>query len=118
MTPVQRPAPVAQGPVVLTATAPSWIQVTDQGKSLFSGELAPGQSFTVPATATAPLLKAGKPEALRVNVGSAVAPPVGPAGKVASNISLLPADLMRGPAPAPAAGTAPSAQPQGNTIAR
>jgi cytoskeleton protein RodZ len=112
--PVQRQAPVAQGPVVLTATAPAWIQVTDQGKSLFSGELAPGQSFTVPATATAPLLKAGKPEALRVNVGSAVAPPVGPAGKVASNISLLATDLMRGPASAPAPAGQPQVQAQGN----
>ena len=113
--PPAAPAPAAaQGPVVLTATAPAWIQVTDQGKSLFSGELAAGQSFTVPPSATAPLLKAGKPEALRVNVGSAVAPAVAPAGKVASNISLLPADLMRGPSAAAATPT----QPQTNTSAR
>ena len=104
------PAPTAaQGPVVLTATGPAWIQVTDQGKTLFSGELAPGQTYTVPATATAPLLKAGKPEALRVNVGNSVAPPVGPPGKVASNVSLLPADLMRGGAQNAAAGAVPAA---------
>ena len=96
----------AQGPVVLTATGPAWIQVTDQGKILFEGQLQPGQAYTVPATATAPLLKAGKPEALRATVGSVVAPPVGPPGKVASKVSLKPADLLRGPgtvAPAPAA---------------
>jgi cytoskeletal protein RodZ len=87
--------PAAQGPVVVTAVAPAWIQVTDQGKSLFEGELQPGQAFTVPATATAPLLKAGKPEALKITVGSAVAPPVGPAGKVASKVSLKGEDLMR-----------------------
>lgn len=117
-TPAPAPAPVAQGPVVLTATAPSWIQVTDQGKTLFSGELAAGQSFTVPPAATAPLLKAGKPETLRVNVGSAVAPPVGPPGKVASNVSLLPADLMRGPGAAPAPGAQPpAAPPQTNSTA-
>ena len=102
------PAAAAQGAVVLTATAPAWIQVTDQGTTLFSGELAQGQSFTVPPTAKAPILKAGKPEALRVTVGTTVAPPVGPAGKVASKVSLAPADLMRGGAqpanaPAPAA---------------
>jgi cytoskeleton protein RodZ len=91
-----QPAAAAQGPVVLTAVAPAWIQVTDQGKSLFSGMLAPGQTFAVPQTASAPLLKAGKPEALKVTVGNAVAPPVGPAGKVAANVSLLPSDLMRG----------------------
>src|SRR3954453_22600108 len=39
----------AQGLVVLMATAPAWIQVTDQGKSLFQGQLQPGQSYTVPA---------------------------------------------------------------------
>jgi cytoskeletal protein RodZ len=94
----------AQGPVVLTATAPAWIRVTDGGKSLYEGVLQPGQSFTVPPTATAPLLRAGAPEALRINVGNAVAPAVGPAGKVTSNVSLKPADLMRGPSPtAPAA---------------
>jgi len=104
------PAGAAQGPVVLTATGPAWIQVTDQGKTLFMGELQPGQTYTVPATATDPLLKAGKPEALRINVGSAVAPPVGPPGKVASKVSLKPADLLRGPAqPAAAARAQPAA---------
>lgn len=113
--PANRPAPQAaapaaavQGPVVLTAVAPAWIQVTDQGKSLFQGELQPGQSFTVPQTATAPLLKAGKPEALKVTVGSAVAPPVGPAGKVASKVSLKGEDLMRGGASATPAPAAPA----------
>ncbi len=109
--PVQAPAPAAaQGPVVLTATGPAWIRVTDQGKALFEGVLQPGQTYTVPPTATAPLLRAGAPEALRINVGSAVAPPVGPAGQVTSNVSLLPADLMRGPAaPAAPTGAAPAA---------
>jgi cytoskeleton protein RodZ len=90
----------AQGPVVLTASAPAWVRVTDQGKTLFEGMLQPGKDYQVPQTATAPLLRAGAPEALRIMVGQAVAPPVGPAGQVTSNVSLLPADLMRGPAPA------------------
>jgi cytoskeleton protein RodZ len=120
--PAQQPQPAApaaapgvpQGPVVLVATGPAWIQVTDQGKSLFQGELAPGQTYAVPATAVAPLLKAGKPEALQIKVGSATAPQVGPPGKVASNVSLKPADLMRGPAQ-PAA-SAPSASPPSAAI--
>jgi len=115
--PVQAPQPaapapaqqtVAQGPVVLTASAPAWIQVKDQGKTLFEGQLAAGQSYTVPPTATAPVLRAGAPEALRVTVGTATAPPVGPAGVVASNVSLRPADLMRGPGQAPAPNAAPT----------
>jgi len=105
--PLQAPAAAVspQGPVVLTATAPAWIQVTDQGKSLFQGELQAGQTYTVPITATAPVLKAGKPEALTVTVGSTTAPPVGPAGRV-TTVSLLPADLLKGPAAA-----APASQP-------
>ena len=106
--PAPQPAQPASGPVVLTATEPAWIQVTDGGRTLFSGELAAGQTFTVPQDAAAPLLKAGKPEALRVTVGSATAPPVGQPGRVASNVSLAPADLMRGgTAASPPAPSAP-----------
>jgi cytoskeletal protein RodZ len=115
--PAASPPAQAQGLVVLTATAPAWIQVTDQGKSLFQGELQPGQTYNVPPTAVAPELKAGKPEALRINVGATVAPSVGPPGKVASHVSLKPADLLRGPAPvaAPPSGPAPSSQPAATT---
>jgi cytoskeletal protein RodZ len=95
------PAPTT-GPVVLAATAPAWIQVTDQGKTLFQGELQPGQTYTVPATVTAPMLKAGKPEALKVNIGTTAVPQVGPAGKV-TTVSLLPADLLKAPSAAPPA---------------
>ena len=110
----QAPAPVAapaapHGPVVLTATGPAWIRVTDQNKPLFEGVLQPGQSYTVPATATAPLLRAGAPEALKITVGTAVAPAVGPAGQVTSNVSLKPADVMRGPAADAPTGAAPAA---------
>jgi cytoskeleton protein RodZ len=106
--PAPQPGQPASGPVVLTATEPAWIQVTDGGRTLFSGELAAGQSFTVPQDAAAPLLKAGKPEALRVTVGSATAPPVGTPGRVASDVSLAPADLMRGgTAASPPAPSAP-----------
>ncbi|HEU0284111.1 MAG TPA: RodZ domain-containing protein [Sphingomicrobium sp.] len=108
--PPPQPAGAPTGQVILTATEPAWIQVTDGGRTLFSGELAAGQSFTVPQNATTPLLKAGKPEALRVTVGTATAPPVGPAGRVASDVSLAPADLMRGGGATPAT-PAPSAPP-------
>lgn len=95
--PAAQPA-AAQGPVVLTGTAPAWIRVTDQGKTLFEGMLQPGKTYEVPQNATAPMLRVGAPEALRITVGQAVAPAVGPAGQVTSNVSLLPADLMKGPA--------------------
>jgi len=101
----------ASGAVVLTATGPAWIQVTDQGKTLFQGALQQGQSYTVPAGMTAPMLKAGKPEAIRVAVGTTVVPQVGPAGKV-TTVSLLPADLLKPPAATPTAAAAePTAAP-------
>ena len=101
----------AQGQVVLTAIDSVWLQVSQKGgASLFSGMLQPGQTYAVPPTATAPVLKTGKPEALRINVGNTVAPPVGPPAATVSNVSLLPADLLKGgktaapvPAPPPAA---------------
>lgn len=111
--PAAAPAPVAaQGPVVITANEPVWLQVSEKGGvTLFSGELAAGQRFDVPATATAPVLKTGKPEALRISVGTADAPPVGPAATTVRDVSLLGPDLMRGPAAVqpPAPGTAPPA---------
>lgn len=104
---VPAPAPAAQGPVMLTATAPAWVQVTDQGKTLFEGTLQPGQTYAVPPGASAPMLKAGKPEALRVTVGTATAPPIGPPGRV-TTVSLAGASLMKGPS----ASAAPVAAPQ------
>ena len=93
-----QPAPAAaQGPVVLTATAAAWVRVTDQGKTIFEATMQPGQTYQVPQTATAPMLRVGAPEALRVSVGNAVAPQVGPSGQVTSNVSLKAPDLMRGP---------------------
>ena len=92
-----QPTATPQGPVLLTAIEPAWIQVRDQGQTLFEGLLDPGETYQVPPNATAPVLRAGKPEALRVTVGGQAAPPVGPAGVVTSNVSLLPADLMRAP---------------------
>jgi cytoskeletal protein RodZ len=104
-------AQAAQGAVVLTATDAVWLQVSEKGgATLFSGTLQPGQTFAVPPTAAAPVLKTGKPEALRINVANTVAPPVGPPAMTVSNVSLLPADLLKGSRTATtAAQTAPAA---------
>ena len=109
-SPSPRAGPTAVQPVVLTATDAVWLQVSERGgATLFSGMLQPGQTYSVPVTATAPVLKTGKPEALRISVGSTVAPPVGPPAKTVSNVSLLGPDLLKGPAAASAtAATAPA----------
>ncbi|HMI41854.1 MAG TPA: helix-turn-helix domain-containing protein [Sphingomicrobium sp.] len=115
-------APTAQGPVVITANEQVWIQVKDGAATLKAGMLEAGQSYEVPATAKAPTLTTGKPEALRVSVGTADAPPVGPAATTVTNVSLLGPDLLRGPASVPAAAAAvaplPPAAPASRTSLR
>lgn len=97
-------APVGTGPVVITANEPAWIQVSERGgRSLFQGELGAGQSYEVPATATAPVLRTGRPQSIRISVGTADAPAVGAPDRTVSNVSLLGPDLLRGPAATPAA---------------
>ena len=106
----------AQGAVVITANEPVWIQVKDGATTLKAGVLEAGQSFEVPVTATAPTLTTGKPEALRISVGTADAPPVGPAATTVRNVSLLGPDLMRGPqAPAASAPTVRQTAPGTST---
>ncbi len=102
----QAAAPSANGPVVLTATEPVWLRVSDGATSLYEGTLAAGQSFTVPATAQQPMLRVGAPQALRIAVGQTQIPQLGPSGRPIGNVSLLPAELAAraqgGAAPAPA----------------
>ncbi len=99
--PAAAPTPAVaevSGPVLITATEQAWIQVKDGTALLKEGVLEPGQSFAVPPTATAPVLTTAKSEGLRITVGTATAPPVGPAATRVSNISLLGPALMKGPA--------------------
>jgi transcriptional regulator with XRE-family HTH domain len=114
VAPAPAPVAAAAGPVVLTATDAVWISVKDGGAILKQGELAAGQSYEVPSNAVAPVLTTGKPEALRISVGTTVAPAIGPAGKTVSDVSLRGPDLMKSPAAAPASApvtqtSAPSA---------
>ncbi len=108
----------AAGPVVITADQQAWIQVKDGATLLKEGVLEPGQSFAVPPTATAPVLTTAKAEALRISVGTASAPQVGPAATRVSNVSLLGPDLLRGPAqPAPTAAPV-AARPTAPAVTR
>jgi cytoskeletal protein RodZ len=93
------PAPItpgtASGPTVLTADSPVWLRITDAGNAkLFEGMLDAGKSFTVPDSASDPRLLTGRPNALKVTVGTAVIPPLGPPEQRVRNVSLKPAALM------------------------
>lgn len=111
-TPQPAPQVAAAGPVVLTATDAVWLEVKDGSTVLKQGMMERGQSYEIPATATAPVLTTGKPDALSIAVGGQQAPAVGQPGRTVSGVSLKAADLMQtasGPTTAPAAANAPPA---------
>jgi cytoskeleton protein RodZ len=105
-------APAASnGPVVLTATEDVWLKIDQAGgASLYMGILKAGQSYQVPAGAQAPKLRTARANVLRVSVGGAQIPPLGPPETTISNVSLTPADLAaraQGGAAPPATPPAP-----------
>ena len=112
------PATSTAGPVVITANEQAWIQVKDGATLLKEGVLEPGQSFEIPPSAVAPVLSTAKSEALRISVGTATAPQVGPAATRVRNISLLGPDLLRGPAQASPVVAAPPAATQTRPVMR
>jgi cytoskeleton protein RodZ len=119
-TPAPRPAPVQgpaapaapiTGPVVLTATDEVWLRVYEAGgRRLFEGTMTPGQRFEVPQASTSPKILTGRPDAVRVTVGTTEIPPLGPAERTISDVSLLAPDLL-----ARLPGNAPAAAPLNNT---
>ncbi|MBU3077728.1 helix-turn-helix domain-containing protein [Sphingomonas quercus] len=112
------PAPAADGPVLLTAVEPTWIRVYERaGTTLFQGELTPGQSYEVPATAAEPLIRLGRPESLKVSVGGREVAPLGKPAHTVKDVSLRGPDLLArptddaAPAPAPTPVAPPPAAP-------
>jgi cytoskeletal protein RodZ len=113
--PAAVPAPAQEtGPVALTANAEVWLRIYEaDGQRLFEGVLQPGQRYEVPATAKAPLILTGRPDALAVTVGSTAIPPLGPAQRTIADVSLAPRDLLArvGTGAPPAAVPTPAATP-------
>jgi cytoskeletal protein RodZ len=96
----------------LTSLGDVWISVSDGSTTLFSGILATGQTYTVPATATRPLLRTANPQLLRASAGDRDLGLIGPVRRTVSNVSLLPQDLAtRASGEPPAAAAAPVPAP-------
>lgn len=89
------PQVVAGQPVTLTATQEVWLRITDAsgGPALFNGIMAPGQTFQIPATAQAPVIRTGRPQVLRVSVGGQDLGPIEPVERTVSDVSLRAADI-------------------------
>jgi transcriptional regulator with XRE-family HTH domain len=105
------PAPVAPGPVVITAKeAGVWVKVTDAaGQQLFQKQLALGESYTVPADANGPQLRTARPDALSITVGGRAVPPLAGTSSVLTVPISAAALLARAAPPAPAAAPTPGA---------
>lgn len=106
------PQAVAGQAVVLTATQEVWLRIGDAagGPALFTGTLTPGQTFEVPATAQAPVIRTGRPQVLRVSVGGRDLGPLEPSERTISDVSLRPEDVAARLQAAAAAAPAPSAR--------
>ena len=105
--------------VTLTALGEVWLSVSDGGTTLFSGNLATGQTYTVPATAVRPLLRTGRPQMLRASAAGRDLGLIAPEERTLDDVSLLPQDLAArtaGQAPAvvapPPAATPASQRPR------
>ena len=79
---------------------------------LFMGVLSTGQTYTVPATATRPLLRTANPQLLRASAAGRDLGLIGPTRRTVSDVSLLAADLSAQATGQPAApATTPAVVP-------
>ena len=108
-------APSATGQVVLTAIAPVWLRITDSSKTkLFEKEMAAGESYQVPMTASDPKILTGRPDGIKVTIDGREVAALGPPQKTIRDVGISAAALAaRAPAPSPAAApaTVPLATP-------
>lgn len=107
-----RPPPQAvQGQAVtLTAMGEVWLRVSEgaDGPTLFMGSLNAGQTYSVPATARAPVIRTGRPQMLRAAAGAADLGLLGSEERTIDNVSLLAPDLAARARAAPPATPAPA----------
>lgn len=108
-----QPQAVAGQPVTLAATEEVWLRIEDGGggPALFQGILAPGQRFQVPSTAQRPMLRTGRPQVLRIQIGERDLGPLEPVERTVANVSLRAEDLAARQQQQGAAGAAPLPAP-------
>jgi cytoskeleton protein RodZ len=108
------PVPAPVGPVVFTSLADkSWIKFYDSaGKRLFEGQLARGQSYTVPADAAGPQVWTGRPQAFAITIGGRPVAKLGETEVVVRDVPVsaeaLLARAQNGAAPGGAASASPA----------
>ena len=89
-------AAVPSGPVVFTSLVDgAWVKFYDgSGKRLFEGQMARGQSFTVPADAQQPQLWTGRPDALAITIGGRAVPKLAETETIMRDVPVTAAALL------------------------
>ena len=106
----QRPAPaVAGGAVVFTALDQAWVRFYTPQGTLTERLMLKGETYTVPADATQPMLRTGRPDALAITIGDRAVPKIADEQTVVSDVPVTAAALLaRRPAPAATPSSAAS----------
>jgi cytoskeleton protein RodZ len=108
-------APVT-GTVVLTATDKVWLRVYDRNNKVLIGrELAPGESFELPANVDKPMIRTTLPQKIKISVGGKEVAPLGTEEKLIKDVEISAAALAARPAPAAPATAASPATVQGSS---
>ena len=102
----------AGGAVVLTAESAVWLRLTDAAdQRLMEGELAAGQSYTIPAAAEGPKLITGRPDMLTITVGGRAVPKISEVNRTVVDVPMDAASLLARSAPAATASASPTPTP-------
>jgi cytoskeletal protein RodZ len=96
--------------VVLTATDRVWMRVYEStNEVLFEKEMAPGESYQVPADASNPMIRTGRAELLKVTIDGREVAPLGEPDRTIKDVGISAAALSA--RPAPATGSPPTPAP-------
>ena len=93
-TPAAQAAAQPTGPVVFTAQEEAWVRFYTPQGTLMEALMAPGDSYTVPADAAQPMLRTGRPDALRVTIGGREVPRLSEEQQVMSDVPVTAEALM------------------------
>ena len=108
-----RAAASPSGPVVFTALEEAWVRFYTPEGTLSEKLMAKGESYTVPANANQPMIRTGRPDALRITIGGRPVPKLAEEQTVVGDVPVSAAALLaRGRAAAtPTPGATRAASP-------
>ncbi len=116
-----KPVPIIpaamQGPVVFTALDKAvWVKVYDDaGQQLMQKEMVQGETYTLPETASGPMIATARPDALQVSVGGRAVPKLSDGRGALKDVPISAAALLARPVAAPQ--TDALSQPGAATVA-